>query len=72
VGLAFGVDPAADLGYPQLDIVMDEDRERQCELSSGERSLGFADDDRIELSLGAGTISEESRRLGSSRPGQRP
>ena len=33
VSLAAGIDPAADLGHPQLDVVVREERERKAELA---------------------------------------
>ena len=71
VGFGVGIDAAADLGDPQLDAVMHEQRERQRELRAGEGSLRFTDHDRAERAIPAGTVREESCRLGAARPGQR-
>ncbi|MEI2699059.1 MAG: hypothetical protein V9E94_12190 [Microthrixaceae bacterium] len=51
VGVGSGVDLAADLGYPQLDAVVDEHWERESELLAVERSGRFADHDCVEPSV---------------------
>ena len=72
MGLGVGIDPAADLGDPQLDAVMHEQRERQRELRAGKSSLRFADHDRTEPTITAGAVREQPRRFGTARPRQRP
>jgi hypothetical protein len=51
VGVAAGVDGAADLGYPQGDAVVLEQWEGQAELVAVERSLRFTDDHGVETAV---------------------
>jgi hypothetical protein len=52
VGVAARVDGPADLGNPQLDAVVLEDREGETELVAVERALRFTDDDAFEPAPG--------------------
>ena len=63
VGFAVGIDASADLRDPQLDTVMNEQRERQRELRACERALRLADD-YCSRSPGPGGRS----RRGAERP----
>ncbi len=71
VGVATGIDRSTDLGHPQLDAVVHEDREREPELVAIERALRFADHDRVEPAVMIGECLEETRGFGSPRPRQR-
>ena len=68
VGLGAGIDRAADLGYPELDAEVREDRERQSELVAVERALRFTDHDGVEArGQGRGTHREAATpRVGAS------
>ena len=71
VGVAAGIDRAADLGHPQLDPVVHEDREREAELVAVERALRFADHDCVEPAIMVGECLEETGGLGATWPRQR-
>jgi hypothetical protein len=66
VGLAVGVDRAADLRDPQLDAVVTEHGEHELELRAGKGALGFADHERIPVSGLVCGVVEKSARLGAS------
>jgi hypothetical protein len=51
VGVATGVDRAADLGDPQGHAVVLEQREGEAELVAVERALRFADDHGVEAAV---------------------
>ncbi len=51
MGVAAGVDGAADLGNPECDAVVLEEREREPELVAVEGALRFADHDGVEAPL---------------------
>lgn len=42
-----GIDRPADLGHPQLDVVVHEHWKREPELVAVERTLRLSDDDRV-------------------------
>jgi hypothetical protein len=69
--LTIGVDWAPDLGDPQLDAVMAEDREDQLELCAGEGSLRFADDKAAPSAGRVGNVGKKAGGLGAAAPGQR-
>jgi len=48
VRIGAGVNSTADLGHPQLDVVVHEHRERETELVAVERALRLADHDTGE------------------------
>jgi hypothetical protein len=52
VGFVVRVERAADLGDPELDSIVDEQRVGQAELVAVERALRFADDDSVEAAFG--------------------
>lgn len=62
VGFGFGVDRAADLGYPESDAVVGEDGHGQAVLVAVEGALGFADHDRVEATVRVGEGVVEARR----------
>jgi hypothetical protein len=71
VGVRAGVDGAADLGHPQADAVVHEDREAHAELAAVEGALRFADDHGLEVPRRALDRIEQAQRLGSPLPRQR-
>jgi len=60
-----------DSGDPEGDAVVHEDREGESELVAVERSLRFADDNRVEAARRVGERLEQPRRLGPPLPGKR-
>src|SRR5262249_50103251 len=72
VRFAVGIDTATDLRHPQLDPVMNEERERQGELGPGEGALLLPDHDGVEAPITPSTTRQEPCRFRPSRPRQRP
>ena len=64
VGLVGGVDRAADLGHPQRDAVVVEEREREPVLVAVERAVRLADHHGVEL---AGRVLELGEQRGCLR-----
>ena len=71
VRFAFGIDTAADLGYPQLDAVVTEHGEDELELRAGERALRFADNKSVPPPVPVGDVLEQAAGFRSTRPGDR-
>ena len=71
VGVASRVDWSADLGHPERDAVVHEDRERQTKLVSVERPLRFTNDHGIKATAGIRQAVEKTVRLGPALPGKR-
>lgn len=67
-----GVDGTADLGNPEGDLVVHEEREGQAELAATERPLRFTDHHRVEAPPGIGEIGEEPGGLRASLPWKGP
>ena len=63
VGFAVGIDAAADLGHPEFDAVMPQQRCGEAVLTAGEGALGLTDDDRIEGPIWLSAVREEPRGL---------
>ena len=63
---------AADLGNPQRDAVVDEQREGQAELVAVERPVRFADHHRLEAPIWIAQCREQRAGLRSARPRQGP
>jgi len=59
VGFGSGIDGAADLGDPQLHVVVGEHREREPELVAVEGTLWLADDHRFESPIWVAERLEE-------------
>ncbi|HZU72603.1 MAG TPA: hypothetical protein VE990_07505 [Acidimicrobiales bacterium] len=70
MGVGAGIDGAADLGHPQLDAVVGEDREGETELVAVEGPGGLTDDDRLEATVHPGQRFQQGGRLGSALPRQ--
>lgn len=70
MGIRARVDRASYLRYPQLDRVVDEDREGQPELVGVEGSLRFADHDCLKTPVRVGEVGEEAGGLGAPGPGE--
>ncbi|WP_307871829.1 hypothetical protein [Micromonospora sp. U21] len=68
VCLVVGVDGAADLGHPELDAVVGEQRHREAGLIAVEGAVRFADDDGGEPAPGVAQRREEKVGLGSALP----
>ena len=64
VRVGTGIDGAADLRHPQLDVVVHEHGERETELVAVERALRFADHDGVEPAIALAERLEESRGFG--------
>jgi hypothetical protein len=71
VGLAAGVDRAADLRDPQADAEVLEDGVGEGELVAVERALRLADHHRVEAAVGVAQRGEQPAGLGAALPGQR-
>jgi hypothetical protein len=71
--MVFGVkvDPAADLGGPQLYAVVLEQRRHRGVLAAVEGPLVFADHDRLPPALGVRQGGDQGGGLRAARPGQR-
>ncbi|WP_234025016.1 MULTISPECIES: hypothetical protein [unclassified Streptomyces] len=72
VSFTVGVDPPADLGNPQLDAVVHEEREGEAELVVVEDTLRLTDDDRIETAIRILQGREQLCGPRPSQPRQRP
>ncbi|ORV03588.1 hypothetical protein AWB93_02105 [Mycobacterium bohemicum] len=60
VCLGAGINRSADLGYPQADAVVREDREGERELRPVERTGGFPDHYSIKATVPTSDISKET------------
>lgn len=58
--LRTGIDCSADLGYPQADAVVREDREGERELRPVERTGGFPDHYGIKVTVPTSDITKET------------
>ncbi len=67
VSFGLGVDRPTHFGNPERDAVMAEDRKRQGELVTVERSLRLTDHDGFEPARRIGECAKEARGLGSAR-----
>ena len=65
------VDRPADLGHPQRDAVVVEQRERQTVLVAVERPVRFADHDRVELAVRVLQLGEQRGCLRAALPRDR-
>jgi hypothetical protein len=54
------VDPAAELGHPQLDAVVRQRGEDELELTAGKRTLRFGDDERRPTSVRVDRVEQET------------
>ncbi|WUH35872.1 hypothetical protein OHA71_10660 [Streptomyces sp. NBC_00444] len=69
VGFGFRIDRAADLGHPELDSVVHEEREGQTVLVAVEGPLRLADDHRVEAAVRLLQCFEQCRGSGPALPG---
>jgi hypothetical protein len=72
VVLSVPVDPAADLGHPQADAVMLEQRRHRRVLAGIERALVFPDHDRIPPAVRIGQLRDQGGGLRAPRPRHGP
>lgn len=72
MGFGAGIDPPADLGDPQLDPIVLEQREGQGELRAVESSLRLPDRYCLEASVGGAKELEEPGGFGSALPREGP
>jgi hypothetical protein len=71
VRVGTGIDRSADLGHPQLDVVVDEDGEGEPELVAVERALRLSNDNSVPPAARVSERVEETRGLGPALPRQR-
>src|SRR6266542_3752106 len=60
-----------ELGHPELDAVVPQERGGEPVLGAGEGALGLADYEGVESAILAGAVGEEAGCFRSARPGQR-
>jgi hypothetical protein len=71
MSLGVRVDRSADLGHPQLDAIVNEQRECETELVAAECPMRFADDDAVEAPTRIGECVQQPGGFGAALPGER-
>jgi hypothetical protein len=70
VGFVVRIDRTADLGHPQLDAVVGEQRQGQAELVAVERAVRLADHYRCEAAVRVAQCGEQAAGFGPALPRQ--